>query len=81
MKDHERIFFVLCFRLAILAMKPRAVMQLLGGTIPRRRCWYYLKKWADLGIYTPDARHYDLGWFIPAAQMPDRYREILEVKK
>lgn len=80
MKDHERIFFVLCFRLGAVGMKPRDVVHLLNDTIPRRRCWYYLRKWCNLGIYDFGVTE-DLGWFIPAAKMPDRYREILEDKK
>jgi hypothetical protein len=80
MRDHERIFFVLCFRLAPLGLKPRAIIQMLNDTIPHNRCWYYLKKWSEKGIYTYGVTM-DLGWFIPAAQMPDRYREILEAKK
>ncbi len=81
MKNHERIFFALCVRLSIPAgMKPRTVIDLLAGTIPRDRCLYYLRKWTALGIYEHD-KALDLGWFVPVAQMPDRYREILEAKK
>ena len=80
MKNHEKIFFILCYRLAEYGIKPHGVVQILNDTIPRRRCWYYLKKWEGLGIYTPDAKHYAKGWFIPGWKMPDRYREILEEK-
>lgn len=80
MKNHERIFFVLCVRLAAIGMKPRDVVQLLGGTIPRDRCMYYLRKWTAMGIYE-HGRDLALGWFAPTAKMPTRYRETMEEKK
>ena len=79
MHGHEKIFFILCFRLSASGIKPRSVVQILNDTIPHRRCWYYLRKWSNLGIYEYGVGM-DLGWFIPAAQMPARYREILEEK-
>lgn len=80
MNDHEKILFVLCFRLAVQGMKPRVIIGLLNDTIPHRRCWYYLKKWSDLGIYEYGTT-IDLGWFVPAVKMPERYRKLLEEKK
>ena len=81
MHGHEKIFFALCFRLnGLIGIKPRDIIHALSGTIPHRRCWYYLRKWAGLGIYEYDTT-LDMGWFIPAAKMPARYREILEEKE
>ena len=75
MKDHERIFFALCFNLRN-SCKPRNVVHMLGDTIPHCRCWYYLKKWAGLGFYSYGVT-LDLGWF-EEDKIPPRYMEILE---
>lgn len=80
MKGHEKIFFALCYRLRESGIMPRAVVRALNDTIPHKRCWYYLHKWEGLGIYEYGTT-LDLGWFIPAAKMPARYREILEEKE
>lgn len=74
MKDHERIFFALCYNLRE-THKPRAVVNLLAGTIPYKRCWYYLDKWHRLGFYSSGVTA-DLGWFYPD-KLPERYREIV----
>lgn len=78
MKEHERIFFALCYNLRDI-MKPRAVVNLLANTIPHKRCWYYLEKWHTLGFYSSGVTS-DLGWFYPE-KLPPRYREIIEVAK
>lgn len=80
MHGHEKILFALCYRLTMYGIKPRDVVYALADTIPGRRCWYYLRKWAGLGIYEYGTT-LDLGWFIPAAKMPARYLEILKEKK
>ena len=85
MHGHEKIFFSVCYNLAVVGVKPRAIVRALNDTIPRRRCWYYLRKWQGLGIYEygtrPEGPHIDMGWFVPFAKMPARYREILEEKE
>lgn len=73
MKDHERIFFALCFGLRNI-FKPRDVVNILGETIPHNRCWYYLKKWDGLGFYNYGVT-LDLGWF-ELDKIPPRYMEI-----
>ena len=75
MKDHERIFFALCYNLRS-ALKPRAVVNLLAETIPHKRCWYYLYKWSALGFYDYGVTA-DLGWFYPE-KLPQRYLEIVK---
>ena len=75
MKDHERIFFALCYNLRG-AWKPRAIVNLLAETIPHKRCWYYLEKWHRLGFYSSGVSA-DLGWFYPE-KLPQRYREIVQ---
>lgn len=75
MKDHERIFFALCYNMRHIC-KPRVVVNLLADTIPHNRCWYYLEKWHRLGFYTSGVSS-DLGWFYPD-KLPQRYREIVQ---
>lgn len=75
MKDHERIFFALCYNLRH-THKPREVVNLLADTIPHCRCWYYLEKWHRLGFYSSGVTA-DLGWFYPD-KLPQRYREIVQ---
>lgn len=75
MKDHERIFFALCYNLRH-THKPRAVVNLLADTIPHKRCWYYLRKWGNLGFYNYGVTE-DLGWF-ELDKIPQRYREIVQ---
>ena len=75
MKDHERIFFALCYNLRG-SMKPRDVVNLLADTIPHKRCWYYLDKWSSLGFYDYGVT-LDLGWFYPD-ELPQRYLEIIK---
>jgi hypothetical protein len=75
MKEHERIFFALCYNLRH-SMKPRAVVNLLAETIPHRRCWYYLRKWGLLGFYDFGVTE-DLGWF-EIEKIPPRYMEIVK---
>lgn len=78
MKDHERIFFALCYNLRS-SFRPRAVVNLLAGTIPHKRCWYYLEKWSDLGFYNYGVT-LDLGWF-ELENLPPRYAEIIKEEK
>lgn len=75
MKEHERIFFALCYNLRD-RMKPRAVVNLLAETIPHKRCWYYLRKWGLLGFYDYGVTE-DLGWF-EIEKIPPRYMEIVK---
>lgn len=75
MKEHERIFFALCYNLRHI-MKPRAVVNLLAETIPHKRCWYYLRKWGLLGFYDYGVTE-DLGWF-DTDEIPPRYLEIIK---
>lgn len=75
MKNHERIFFALCYNLRY-NLKPRDVVNLLAETIPHKRCWYYLEKWSRLGFYSYGVT-LDLGWF-EDKKLPPRYREIIE---
>ena len=75
MKDHERIFFSLCYGLRA-SLKPRAVVNLLADTIPHKRCWYYLRKWGNLGFYNYGVTE-DLGWF-ELDKIPQRYLEIVK---
>lgn len=80
MKDHERIFFALCFNAYYDArLCPYNVVDWLGDTIPHKRCWYYLRKWSDLGFYDYGVA-LDFGWFYPD-KLPERYREIIKEAK
>lgn len=74
MKDQERIFFALCYNLRHTC-KPRQIVNLLADTIPHKRCWYYLEKWARLGFYNWGVT-IDLGWF-ELDKIPQRYAEIV----
>lgn len=78
MKEHERIFFALCFNLWLINpnFRPRTVVNILADTIPHKRCWYYLSKWAGLGFYDYGIT-LDLGWF-DFTKMPERYRELVQ---
>ena len=75
MKEHERIFFALCYRLR-KNLSPRDVVHLLDGVIHHKRCWYYLSKWDRLGFYDYGVT-LDLGWFYPE-ELPPRYLEIVK---
>ena len=75
MKDHERIFFALCFAMAGIT-KPVGVVMLLSGTIPRKRCMYYLKKWHRLGFYSP-GQTWETGRLY-LKRIPQRYWDILK---
>lgn len=77
MKEHERIFFALCYNMRNF-MEPRNVADLLAETIPNKRCWYYLNKWSRLGFYNSAASG-DLGWF-DTDKIPPRYMEIVKEK-
>ena len=78
MKNHERIFFALCFSLHRCAT-PRNVVHILHNTIPTKRCWYYLKKWNGLGFYSVGTT-LDMGWF-ELDKIPPRYMEIVTGKE
>lgn len=75
MKEHERIFFALCYNLRN-GLKPRDVVHILAETIPHKRCWYYLQKWSGLGFYDYGIT-LDLGWFYPG-RLPDKYLQIVQ---
>lgn len=83
MKEHEKIFFALCAHLCRnnLAksshyLNPRDIVNILCETIPHKRCWYYLKKWSELGFYDYGVT-LDLGWFY-LNRLPQRYLDIME---
>lgn len=83
MKEHEKIFFALCINLCGKTflrignrLHPRDIVNILADTIPHKRCWYYLQKWAGLGFYDYGVT-LDLGWFY-LDQLPQRYLDILE---
>ena len=78
LKEHERIFFALCYRLRG-KLTPRDVVHLLDGVIHHKRCWYYLAKWSRLGFYDSGVTE-DLGWFYPE-NLPPRYLEIVKESK
>lgn len=78
MKNQERIFFSLCYGLRD-TYRPREVVNLLADTIPHKRCWYYLEKWAARGFYSYGVT-LDLGWFYPE-KLPDRYRQIVAAQE
>lgn len=78
LKDHERIFFALCYNLRD-KLRPRDVVNLLADTIPHKRCWYFLEKWTNLGFYSYGVT-LDLGWFEPE-KLPPRYAEIVKETK
>ena len=83
MKEHEKIFFALCYnlcpRLPDLNVKegilPRQIINALAGTIPCKRCWYYLDKWARRGFYSYGVT-LDMGWFWED-KIPPEYLKII----
>ena len=76
MKIDEIIFFIMCYVLRNgYGVYIRDVVDYLEDQIPRKRMWYYLKKWAKLGFYEYGVA-LDLGWF-EYKKMPDRYRSII----
>ena len=74
MKEHERIFFALCYKLRY-RLKPRDIIEALAETIPHKRCWYYLEKWCEKGFYDYGVT-LDLGWFY-LDKLPLEYRVLL----
>lgn len=81
MKEHERIFFALCYRLGKRGrgkrIWPDEIINALSDTIPPKRCWYYLKKWSDLGFYDWGVS-LGGGWFYDE-KLPARYAEIVNL--
>lgn len=87
MKEHEKIFFALCYNLCTrfsgntsnveikVTMHPRQIINALAGTIPRKRCWYYLDKWARRGFYDYGV-NLELGWFW-MDRLPLEYQKII----
>lgn len=88
MKEDEKRFFLACYTYGRTSNNrnlinrygsyiiPRDVINILGGYIHHKRCWYYLRKWANLGFYDYGVT-LDLGWFYPE-KLPERYKELLE---
>ncbi len=74
MKEHERIFFALCYNLRH-EFKPRDIIRFLSETIPHKRCWYYLDKWSEKGFYDWGIT-LDLGWFY-LDKLPQAYKDII----
>lgn len=80
MKEHERIFFALCYNLGSREggnHAPYDIIRSLDDTIPTKRCLYYLKKWSDLGFYDWGV-NLVFGWFYPD-KLPVRYAEIVNL--
>lgn len=76
MKVDEIAFFFYCYCMRMLYGFPvREIIDICSEEIPRKRCLYLLKKWANLGFYEYGVS-LDLGWF-ESYHMPDRYRDIL----
>ena len=76
MKVDEIAFFFYCYSMRMLYGFPvHEIIDICSEAIPRKRCLYLLKKWANKGFYDYGVS-LDLGWFIPY-RMPDRYRDIL----
>lgn len=87
MKDDEKRFFRLCYKACRTSIKPqlgkyyftpRDVIAILepSGFIHRKRAWYLLAKWANLGFYEYGVT-LDLGWFYPP-KLPERYKALLK---
>lgn len=90
MKEDEKRFFLACYTYGrtssnyklkgmyacISYILPRDIINILSGYIHHKRCWYYLRKWANLGFYDYGVT-LDLGWFYPE-KLPERYKELLE---
>lgn len=76
MKVDEIAFFFYCYCMRMFYGYPvREIIDICSEAIPRKRCLYLLKKWANLGFYEYGVS-LDLGWF-ESYHMPDRYRDIL----
>lgn len=77
MKVDEIAFFFYCYCMRMLYGFPvREIIDICSEAIPRKRCLYLLKKWANLGFYEYGVS-LDLGWF-EYYHMPDRYKKLLE---
>ena len=74
MKEHERIFFALCYNFRH-TLRPRDIVIALADTIPHKRCWYYLEKWLEKDFYNYGVT-LDLGWF-ELDKIPHAYKEII----
>lgn len=74
MKEHEQVFFALCYKLRHV-LKPRDIVIALADTIPHKRCWYYLEKWLDKGFYDYGVT-LDLGWFY-LDKIPPEYLKVI----
>ena len=74
MKEHERIFFSLCYNFRN-NLKPRDIVIALADIIPHKRCWYYLDKWLEKGFYDYGVT-LDLGWF-EVDKLPQAYKDII----
>ena len=81
-KEDEKTFFIMsCAMKKSHKITMRGIIDLMESVyrIPTKRCWYYLKKWCDLGFYDYGVS-LDLGWFCPD-KFPDRYKELLKPEK
>ena len=92
LKDDEIRFFIACYtygrtsfnrpiirRYSNDYLLPRDIVHILTGYVPHKRCWYYLKKWSELGFYDYGVT-LDLGWFY-TEKLPERYKKLLEETK
>lgn len=77
MKEQEKIFFVLCYHLEGV-YTPREIISILNETIPHKRCWYYLEKWAGKDIYSYGT-NLELGWF-KHFNLPEPYKSLVGAK-
>lgn len=79
MKKDEIIFFRACWFFTQRNVFPRYAVYLFKGIIPKKRCWYYLRKWTERGFYDSGVT-LDLGWF-DEHKLPERYKELLSDNK
>lgn len=75
MKSEEKMFFIFCIALNRFGFNVRKAVDILDKYIPRKRLWYYLDKWSNLGFYDYGVT-LDLGWFY-IDKLPARYKELL----
>lgn len=81
MKADEILFFIASNEFMKSNTSMRNIVNFVNAIwdIPIKRCWYYLRKWSDLGFYSYGVS-LDLGWFYPD-RFPDRYKYLLNQEK
>lgn len=75
MKDSEKIFFTLCYRLND-KVSVWQIAEALESIIPMKRMKYYVSKWEELGFYDCGVNEM-FGWFYPDV-LPERYKNLVE---